>query len=170
MAKKAEKKPSGALLTRPQMAAEFGVFVGTITRWERDGMPVAQRASRGRHSLFDLKACKAWREKAHAAGGDRGATHSLTTAKAIESERRTEKLELEIAVKRGDLVHRDQVLREGHAFGRALAAKIRSLPRRAEHAGVIERSQLPGLEGLCRDILEEISKSKTFGAPKVAKE
>lgn len=159
--------PKSKLVTRPQLATEMGVIPGTISRWERDGMPVAKRAPRGQSSMFDLEAVKAWREKTGTAS-DREATFSLSLSRAKESEKRTEKLDLEIAKQRGELVHRDQVIREGHAFGRAVAARIRSLPRRAEHAGVIERKQVAGLEELCREILVEISSSKTFGSKDTA--
>lgn len=163
--RKSKAKPAAGganLLTRQQLATALETTAGTITRWERDGMPVAERAPRGKPSLFDLQAVRAWRATVDAQP-DRAATFSLASAKAKESEKRTEKLELEIGLKRGDLVHRDQVIREAHAFGRAVMAKIRSLPRRAEHSGVIERVQVAGLEALCRELLEEISGWKTFG-------
>lgn len=147
-------------LTRPELAQLFGVTPGTITRWERDGMPVLWRAPRGQSSRFDAAAVKSWRATVGDAP-DRSATFSLSAAKARESERRTEKLELEIGLKRGELVHRDQVVREGQALVRALASKIRSLPKRAEHAGVLERGQVPGLEAMCRELLEEISRWRT---------
>ena len=156
------KSTRHAGVTRPELAQEFGVTPGTITRWERDGMPVLHRAPRGRPSRFDVEAVRAWRATVDQQP-DRSATFSLSRAKATESEKRTEKLEMEIALKRGELVHRDQVVREGHAFGRAVQARIRSLPRRAEHSGVIQATQVPGLEALCRDLLEEIAKWKTFG-------
>jgi len=129
-------------------------------------MPVAKRGTRGHASLFDVTAVQTWREQQRMATPDRSSTYSLSSAKAKESEKRTEKLEIEIAVKRGDLVHRDQVVREGHAFGRSIAAKIRSLPRRAEQIGAITRAKVPDLEALCRELLEEISQSKTFGRGK----
>lgn len=152
--------PSG-LLTRPQLAQAFGVIPGTITRWEADGMPVARRFSRGKSTLFDLEAVKAWRERVDAAGSTSAASLSASRAKVADAT--FERMQLELAARRGELVSRDQVIREGRAQVKGWTAMIRTLPRRAAQEGIIAPSQIAGLEKLCRDLLTEISRWRTVG-------
>jgi phage terminase Nu1 subunit (DNA packaging protein) len=147
-------------LTRPELAEAFGVIPGTITRWERDGMPVAKRFTRGRASLFDLQAVKAWRDAVDAKA--EAEQLSLTDERAKLAQKQREKIELELAVRRGELVLRDQVIREVDAFAKGVTAKLRSLARRAAQAGIIQPDQVAGLESLCREMQEEISRWKTI--------
>jgi phage terminase Nu1 subunit (DNA packaging protein) len=48
------------VLTRRQLAAAHGVNVRTISKWEDDGMPVAQRSGSGVPSRYDPTAVDAW--------------------------------------------------------------------------------------------------------------
>lgn len=139
------------------MAKACHVTAGTITRWEADGMPVARRFSRGKSTLFDLEAVKAWRVKIEK---DRSA-FSLSASRASLADAQREKVALDLATRRGELVPRDQVVREGQAHVKGWTAMIRSLPRRAAQAGIIEPHQIAGLEGFCREILAEISRWRT---------
>jgi phage terminase Nu1 subunit (DNA packaging protein) len=145
------------LLTRQEIAAEFGCTPGTITRWERDGCPVAQKTTRGRPSLFDLEAVRTWRAEM-----DRIAPEALS----LEHERarlaraQVEKTERENLVRAGELMERAQVILEGQSYSKAIAKMIRALPRRAVQAGAIAASQEHALAVLCRDVLVEISSWK----------
>jgi len=49
------------LATRRELAAALDVHMQTITKWERDGLPIAERGSRGRPSRYSLEAVRAWR-------------------------------------------------------------------------------------------------------------
>lgn len=46
--------------TRRELAALLAVHVMTITKWERQGLPIVKRGSRGRPSRYDLEAVRAW--------------------------------------------------------------------------------------------------------------
>jgi phage terminase Nu1 subunit (DNA packaging protein) len=48
------------MLTRPALAQALGVHPQTITKWERDGMPVAKRGARGTSSRYDRRAVETW--------------------------------------------------------------------------------------------------------------
>lgn len=51
---------SDRLLNRRDLAALFGVHMQTVTKWERDGLPVAQRGRKGRASLYREGQVRAW--------------------------------------------------------------------------------------------------------------
>jgi phage terminase Nu1 subunit (DNA packaging protein) len=60
------------LLTRRDLADLLGVHMGTIVKWDRDGMPVAERGRKGKPSQYDEAAVRAWlaaREEAARAPG-----------------------------------------------------------------------------------------------------
>lgn len=50
------------LLTRREIASEFGVHPQTVTKWERDGCPLAKRGRRGVASMFDLEKVREWKK------------------------------------------------------------------------------------------------------------
>jgi phage terminase Nu1 subunit (DNA packaging protein) len=161
------------LLTRHELAAQFAVTPMTITRWQADGMPVARKRPRGQATLFDPVAVEKWRAEVEAqkqAGPVvEGDALSLEVERAKYTRRQREKVELELAVRRGDLVLRDQVVREGLAFVKGWTAKVRSLPRRARLAGIIAADQVQAMEALCRDLLVEIARWKTVADATPAK-
>lgn len=67
MAKTRKRKE---LASRREVAAALGVHPMTITKWERDGLPVESRGSRGRPSLYNLDVVRAWREAREQAARD----------------------------------------------------------------------------------------------------
>lgn len=64
---------SADLITRRQLAELRSVHYNTVIDWERDGMPVAKRGSRGRPSMYSRAAVEAWlaAREAAAANGSR---------------------------------------------------------------------------------------------------
>lgn len=153
------KKPDAGLVTRRQLAEELNVHPITVTKWERAGLPIAEQGRRGKPSMYRRADVDAWLAKRET---DQTAEHvDLARERALLAQKQRERIEIEIAVNRGELVHRDQVVREGQAHVKGWTAKIRSLARRAAQAGIIQPEQVAGLEGLCREILTEISRWKT---------
>jgi phage terminase Nu1 subunit (DNA packaging protein) len=55
---KADKK--GPLVTRRRLAELLDVHMMTVTKWERDGLPVAKRGRKGKPSLYREEAVQAW--------------------------------------------------------------------------------------------------------------
>lgn len=60
---------AGRYLTRRQLAIALGKHMQTITKWEREGMPVARRGRRGRPSQYLEADCRAWLEARESAAG-----------------------------------------------------------------------------------------------------
>lgn len=146
------------LLTRPQLAEALGVTAGTITRWERDGMPVARRLSRGKSTLFDQAAVEAWRAATEA---EQAGSLSLAEERAKLAKKQGEKLDLELSVRRGELVEVEAVIQANQATVKGWSAKVRGLPRRMVNAGVITASQEAAAAKVCRELLDEIAAWKT---------
>jgi phage terminase Nu1 subunit (DNA packaging protein) len=48
------------LVTRAELAKRLECHEVSITRWQREGLPVARRGGRGRASLYDEVAVRAW--------------------------------------------------------------------------------------------------------------
>lgn len=61
-----KKRPAAAvattpsLLTRKDLSLLLAKHMGTITKWERDGMPIAERGRRGKPSLYREVDVRAW--------------------------------------------------------------------------------------------------------------
>lgn len=54
------RKKSRGSVTRRQLAEALGVHMMTVTKWERQGLPVAERGRRGKPSLYKLEDVQAW--------------------------------------------------------------------------------------------------------------
>jgi P27 family predicted phage terminase small subunit len=60
------------LVTRKELARRLGVHMQTVTKWEREGLPVATRGRRGRASTYSERSTREWleaRESAAQKGG-----------------------------------------------------------------------------------------------------
>jgi len=49
-----------AVLTRRDLAVALGVHIQTVTKWEQEGLPVAERGRRGRPSKYRVGEVRAW--------------------------------------------------------------------------------------------------------------
>lgn len=70
--RKTARKTTLPLLTRRQLAARLEKHMQTVTKWERDGCPVAERGRKGKPSLYreaDVRGWLAAREEAAKNGG-----------------------------------------------------------------------------------------------------
>ncbi len=150
-----EKKPA-KFVTRQALAVEFGVTAGTITRWERDGCPVAKKTARGRPSMFAVWAVREWRDAVDTLESGPGKL-SLEYERAKVAHAQAEKIERENLVRAGELVEREAVVLEGQSYTKAWATKVRAFPRRLVQAGLIAATHEAAVADVCRDLLTDIA-------------
>lgn len=129
----------------------LGVHPDTLSDFTREGMPVVDRGGRGMKSTYDLVSCAAWwrQHKTELAAKDVAQARAFKATAEIN--------ELKAAEKKGELVPREEVIREGQNYTKAWAAKVRGLPRQLQLAGVITRDQEPAIAAQCRELLTDIS-------------
>lgn len=53
----------GDQVTRRELAERLGVHMQTITKWEREGLPIARRGRKGKPSRYSEAAVRAWRQQ-----------------------------------------------------------------------------------------------------------
>lgn len=158
----AAPKPNEGWLTRQQLTDLFDVDPATITRYERNGMPVAKKAPRGQHSLFDPEVCRKWKDDVDAMKLLATSGLNLDAERARLTRAQAEKVERENLRRQGELIEREEVSRAGQAYTAAWSAKVRTIPRRMTVAGLITREQEPQVALICREILIEIAGWKTL--------
>jgi phage terminase Nu1 subunit (DNA packaging protein) len=118
-------------VTRQQLAALLGVAPNSIARLVQSGMPgpIEAGGGRGRPAVFDAAQCVAWqRERALAELED---TTGDPQARSIRDEYLAalrDKVQLELAARRGELVAVANVQREAATIGTTVKAKLRSIP------------------------------------------
>jgi phage terminase Nu1 subunit (DNA packaging protein) len=155
------RKPRKKLLDRQELAEAMGVIPGTITRWERDGMPVAKRAPRGKPSKFDLAAVREWREAVDAEA--EAQTLSLSEERAKLAKRQREKLELEMRVRRGELVELATVSKEFADIATAVRTRLRAISTTVapQLAGLDAKAAEALLRTRIDDALRELARGET---------
>ena len=55
-----KRRRRAKLSTRREVAETLGVHMDSISKWERQGLPIVKRGGRGRASKYDLEAVRAW--------------------------------------------------------------------------------------------------------------
>ena len=145
------------LKTRRELAAQLGVHVSTVTKWERDGAPVAKRGKAGVPSRYHVNQVRAWLAK-------RDAKSPGTTNQSLAQERaRKERAQAELAeqtyrVRARELVPAAEVLRCGHMLVTAVRTKLlaweTTLSDRLYRAATVEG--IRGVERVIRDAVREV--------------
>ncbi len=105
----------------------MGVQPARITKWTAEGMPVADRGSRGRESRYDLREVVEWyvRRQLEARGLGSGQELDLPTERAKQTRAQTARIMLDIKAKQRELLPADEVRR---VVGGALhAVRVRFL-------------------------------------------
>lgn len=152
------RKP--AFVGRAEVAKVFGVAPGRINKWVSDGCPAARRGRRGLAARYDIAAIRTWLEAREARAATQGL--SLEHERTLLARAQRLKVEIDNAVRRCELLSRDQVVFEGIAYTKAWASHVRALPRRARQAGIVTTPEAEaGLVDLCRSILADIASWKT---------
>jgi len=149
-------------VTRPELADALDVHPMTVTKWERDGMPIEIRGRRGVSTKYREASVRAWlkkREQAAAAGQlvDLAAERARKErAQAMESEQR-------FALRARKLLPADEV--DLVWSGEATAVRNRLLAIPATQADRLHRAAIldgvagveRALEKMVRDILTELA-------------
>lgn len=139
------------IVTREVLAAMMGVNPDTITDATRDGMPVLERGGHSKRSRYDAIECLAWQRGKIGRNAKENAQTRMFMAQA-------EVAEIKARTQRGELVSRDVVVREGRSFAKAIAAKLRVLPRRFVQIGLIEPSEERAAAEHVREMLDDVSR------------
>lgn len=117
-----------SLIGRRGLAEALGVNPRTIDKWRDDGMPVAQRGSPGKEARFSRADVDAWRGAKQAANGN-GSLLSLEAERAKLARVQTEKADLDVRLRKGDLVSREDTLQAWASIVVAVRAKLLAIPR-----------------------------------------
>lgn len=158
MAQAAKKE---SLVTRRELAELHGVHQQTVTKWERAGMPIAERGRRGVPSRYNPDDVAAWLEERKKSTGGGGLV--VLTRERARKERALARLnELKYQEMARELVPADEVAEIWGAHINAVRTKLLSLPTtltdrlcRAAKRGprAVERE----LEDAIRGVLTELA-------------
>jgi hypothetical protein len=135
------------LVSRPLLAKLLGVHPDTISDFTRAGMPVREPGAPGVAGRYDAVECLAW-WRIRRPG-------TLDAEKARHLKAQADQGELTLAERRGQLVDREQVVREGQAVMQAVRARALLLPRQLAQLGLA--TDEAAVRGLVRDMLTELS-------------
>ncbi|MBB4287678.1 terminase small subunit [Roseospira goensis] len=155
----------GRIVSQTELAAIMGVTAMTVRAWERKGMPVARKGSRGRPGQYNTADVMRWRaeQAAQAATGDTNAM-DMEEAKRRKTAAEAALAEMDLALRRGELVDVETVGRlvaEEYATVRAnIMAMPGELAPDLEHLAVLEIEEL--LTSKITDILDALSADGQF--------
>lgn len=165
-------KRKAQLVDKKELAKALGTSIRNIARWQEEGMPVAQRGKPGKASLYDLEACRAWRDQHFAVQG--GATAASLAAQERARKERAQALlaEQAYAMRAGQLLPREEVQRIWEAELTTLRNRLLAWPTvladRLHQAALTE-----GVDGVeaalneaVRDALKELSDEERPLPPK----
>jgi phage terminase Nu1 subunit (DNA packaging protein) len=122
-----EKDESVGIVTRRGVAELFGVHAITVTKWEREGMPIHVRGARGRPSMYRMPDVITWyTERAvRARGGSTDEAPSPIEQRALLDAKRTEELDLRIRLRKGELIEAEEAARDMANVATATKARLR---------------------------------------------
>jgi P27 family predicted phage terminase small subunit len=151
-------------ITRRELAARLDVHMMTITKWERDGMPIAERGERGRPSLYDEAEVRAWiqaRDEAVKSG------HTVDVAQERAKKERAQAAlaEQTYQIRAGELVSRADWELAKAAENSAIKAHLlgwsTTLADRLYRAATLEG--VPGIERLLAETVREVLRELADG-------
>jgi len=152
-----KKRAKTKLLTRREVAGALGVHMGTVTLWERGGMPIAKRGGRGIPSLYNLTVVEHWLAErdgaSRKAAEGTGPTQGTLAARAERDHWQAQVARQNYETKQGLLVAAVEVERAWSNEVAAVKAKILALPT-AWADRVFRASTLEALAGVERTLRE----------------
>lgn len=141
----------GELLTRKELADAFDVHPQTVTKWERDGLPIEKRGRPGIPSLYDREAVEAWLN-ARAEAAQHGGPVDVARERARKERAQARLAEQKYLERSGELVTAEEVVEVWGAHINAVRTKLLVLPTLPQFAIVANE-----LEQKVREILTEIA-------------
>jgi transcriptional regulator with XRE-family HTH domain len=166
MAKVGKRGGKGAAsrgLTRRGLSEALGVHMMTITKWERAGMPIAERGAKGRPSYYDEAAVRAWVQLRDESARKPNGPVDLVADRARKERAQAALAEQAYLIRHRDLLPREEVERTWAGEVSATRAKLLSwsltLADKLHRAATTEG--VPGVEQLLaeevRDVLRELA-------------
>ncbi len=116
-----------ALVTRRELAKRLGRHMQTITKWEREGMPIAERGRRGKPSRYSETAVTAWLDKREEAARI-GTSLDLVQERSRKERAQAILAEQTVAIRAAELVPRAEVEKVWIAEIVAVRAKLLAWP------------------------------------------
>jgi hypothetical protein len=126
--KKAPGIPPKGLVTRRQLAEALTVHPQSITKWEAEGLPVAQHGGKGRPSFYDETAVRAWRRERDEAAATGNGPLNPAQEKARRERAQAQLAEQTFQIRMRDLLPRDEVERLWSGEIAAVRAKLMAVP------------------------------------------
>lgn len=166
-------KGEGRLVNQGELASIFGVQALTIRAWERKGCPVEKRGGAGKPSLYNTAAVARWREEqaAAAAAGDLSAM-DIEEAKRRKLAAEATIAEMDLAVKRGELIPIDVIgaqVEDEYASVRAnFMAMAGEIAADLEHRSTIEIEEM--IASKVTEILDGLSADGQYATEDAAGE
>lgn len=145
------------LLTRRELAEQLGVHMQTVTKWEREGLPVAERGRKGKPSLYSEIQARAWLQVREDAA-QTGQTLDLARERANKERWQAALAEQTFQTRARRLLPADEVERVWGATVAAVRAKVLATytasADRVHRAGTLEG--VSGVETALKQIAHEI--------------
>ena len=114
--------------TRRELAATLGVHMQTVTKWEREGLPIAKRGARGRASEYDVASVRAWLSAREEAARKAGGPLDPIQEKAARDHWQAELAQQTHAIRQRELLPAADVERAWSAEIAGVRAKLLALP------------------------------------------
>ena len=134
---------------RTALAAAIGANPYTITRWQRDGLPVADRGGPGRESKYSLPAVIAWRVARETSRNGGAGAVSLEVERAKLANVQTRRAEVELLAKSAQLLPLIEMERVWSAAVAEIRARLLALPM-AMAEPCLAAAQTDGAPGIQR--------------------
>jgi len=159
------EKVDGRRVSQIDLAAILGVSTQTVRSWERQGMPVLSKTSRGHAAQYNTAEVIRWRgeQLTLAAGGDADAM-DWEEARRRKTAAEAALAEMDVAQRRGELVEVasvGQLVTEEYATVRAnILAMPGELAPDLEHLTVLEIEEL--LTSKVTEVLDALSADEQY--------
>lgn len=153
------------VLTRAELAAAFACHMQTVTKWERAGMPIARRGSRGRPSQYSLPDVVAWFiERELAARGAPGSAISPLQEKALLDKARREEIALRLQIRRGELVSPTGLRERAFAAARVTRDLVLGIPDRVSAEIAAESDAMQVHDRLTQELRQALESAANWVA------